>query len=423
MWKFALSNVGHAAQHLYKCWSFFAEHEGSPRFLWDRISSLHHTSMLYFGHNEFGRRMSEAMGVAYITALNKTLIPKRCSILWTVPSRQMFPGWGETFFNSRAAAWKLTASVTRMGVLPFGLLVGEQAWQLHAGLLVGVLGRGPSGKAHEDTYRAWPHAEAFVKLVQTNRPRSVSNATLFNLHHLTFREQALAIRKYQIIITTHGSHSVSLAFIKPCTVVIELLGEGYLVTMFSQLAIEAGGRAFFMYPGTSVLESAMHSAWNFNAGFRWMYRGRNAGEFAFLPADRVAEVLPVAIDAHMQCLRGDSKPPAGHDGIPYDNIPVMGGKTILNMNLTQKWLNDDAHCFECASARPSCCDSVEAKFAYVDGGFACAHCLKKFQRMSTADACRNATAACDKEKFACDEAARQKGWAHGGLICRFSNVQ
>ncbi len=61
--------------------------------------------------------------------------------------------------------------------------------------------------------------------------------------NMSLAAQAHRVREYDIIITTHGSHSVSLAFIKPCTVVLELLHDSYLVPMFGQLA---GGRSFFL---------------------------------------------------------------------------------------------------------------------------------------------------------------------------------
>ena len=49
--------------------------------------------------------------------------------------------------------------------------------------------------------------------------------------------QAEAVRRYAIIVSAHGSHSVGLAYIRPCTVLLELLSPSWLLPLFSGLAV------------------------------------------------------------------------------------------------------------------------------------------------------------------------------------------
>ena len=61
---------------------------------------------------------------------------------------------------------------------------------------------------------------------------------------------------FDLIITTHGSQSVSLAFLRPCTVVFEALAASYLVPgLFGQLAEEAGAAVFFLHSAPTVRDA------------------------------------------------------------------------------------------------------------------------------------------------------------------------
>ena len=381
-WRFSVTNVGHAAQHLFKCWSFFMEHESYDRFIYDTLAVTSEVDSHAFKRNKFARMMVEAMHAKVILFYNTTELPRYCGVEWKVPTRLYYPGWGESFFNRPQAAWKLTAAVLQTSlVLPQGLLAGESAQQ-ETGLKVGVLGRGKSSTG-EDRRRHWPHAIDFVEMVRRQGSSlGVANASEFVLDGLSLREQALAIRQQDVIITTHGSHSVSLAFLKRCSVVVEILAERYMVTLFSQLATEVGARVFLMHSGTSALSAANRTG-DAQLSIAHSSAARNGGRFDTLSAERVFSALPIALRARAACLRG------GDDDfpVPYDGIPTLGGMSAFKSSLQQ----DSRHCFECVTARASCCDSREAISEYADSGFACNHCMERYARWTKSDACAKAS--------------------------------
>eukprot|EP00966_Prymnesium_polylepis_P006872 158304-Prymnesium_polylepis.1 len=91
-WRFAVTNVGHAAQHLFKCWSFFMDHESSERFIYDRMAPTWAIDSHAFKRNTFARLMVESMGARVVLSYNRSLLPRSCAVQWLVPSRSFFPG-------------------------------------------------------------------------------------------------------------------------------------------------------------------------------------------------------------------------------------------------------------------------------------------------------------------------------------------
>ena len=371
IWRWAHTNIGHAAEYLFKCWSFIS-HEQSLRH------EGQNETRLLVDYIQRGQPLLQAFPRELMAAMGLTLVgprqqPTACAVLWAVPSRKLWPGWGEAWFASPPDAWRLTAAC--IGRQPFSDAATQLSLDSRPSLhnsaekqpLIGVLLRGPS-RSGESSRRDWPHAAQLAGLL--GEASGVRGGSLFWLNNISLATQAHRVREYDIIITTHGSHSVSLAFIKPCTVVLELLHDSYLVPMFGQLAAEAGGRSFFLHNGGSVTASVEHTQRHVGpTAYRANYRSRNEG-YGALPAERVAEALPALAAAHRRCLDGKPEPTIDDAA----NIPSLGGYEFLNASAR----TDPERCLSCAARDDRdmrCCASRDARAAYEEGGYGCARCL------------------------------------------------
>ena len=54
-----------------------------------------------------------------------------------------------------------------------------------------------------------------------------------------------------IIVSPHGAQLSNLAYIRPCTVVVELFPPGYYLQFFQSLVLSANGVSFEGYPAGS----------------------------------------------------------------------------------------------------------------------------------------------------------------------------
>ena len=175
-WRWSISNLGHTAQYLFKCWSFFQRHPTLPRHLVDLIENR-----VAF-KQPWSIELMRAMGASFLRGM-----PQHCAVMWSVPTRLWFPGYGEAWFNSPRDARQLTAAVMgSVGRLPPGAIVGA--------LRVGVLERGAihygTSKSHTNRARIWPGGEALVDMVRSQPPAGVASAERFYLHNQTLRQQA-----------------------------------------------------------------------------------------------------------------------------------------------------------------------------------------------------------------------------------------
>ena len=195
------SNIGHAAQYLFKCWSWFDLFPQASRILWVQIIGA------------YGYRMPWA--TALVSAMNATWIghatrAPACAALWAVPTRYLWPGWGESFFASVTSAQRLSALV-----LPRAMPRHEQS----RGLMVGV-----SNRADE---RRWVGAEAFVASLRARLPSGVAGAASWSMHNKTLREQIDLIRSHDVLIaprmgkcsTRRPAHAPVLRQLRPANAI------------------------------------------------------------------------------------------------------------------------------------------------------------------------------------------------------------
>ena len=379
VWNMAVQGqIGHQAQFLFKCWSFFQEHPNAKRIM---VDSIQHRG--FSNRSVWASKMARALHIEFALS-----IPKSCAVLWGAPTRNGVPGVGENWFPTPHAAWAMTAQVMRTGFSSSaGLLPGERR-RAFGDVNVGVLRRASSRQwkaTADERGRDWTQHEQFVRSVQSRPIQGVANASNFMLgNSLSLAQQAEEVRQYDIIITPHGSQSVGLAFIRPCTVVIEVLAAKYLVAMFSDLAIDAGGRSLMLVHGApSVLAAAAMTMNTFRGNSQRLNQARNAGSFDSLGVETVRDAVATALSIRQRCLAGDNR-------TAFDGVPTLGGFHDARAS----WLNVSLrgaadHCFHCTARDAACCSSVEAHAAYYhEGAYACGHCMATFRAQSLPAECQ-----------------------------------
>ena len=142
-WRWSLINIGHAAQFLFKCWSFFQQHPSLKRYIVDRVE-----------HRTAFRQMWSVEIMNSMHAVFSPGPPRRCAVVWSAPTRYWYPGFGESWFHNPLDAWQLTSAVLdKAPELPHAGLDGERrGGQLHDAR-VGVLEREMSRRKREITSR------------------------------------------------------------------------------------------------------------------------------------------------------------------------------------------------------------------------------------------------------------------------------
>jgi Glycosyltransferase 61 len=85
-------------------------------------------------------------------------------------------------------------------------------------------------------------------LERTFGPASMTVRNIETFGGLTFHEQARAIHTADVILSPHGAQLANLAYIRPCTVVVELFPPGYYLQLFQSLVVAANGVSFDGYP-------------------------------------------------------------------------------------------------------------------------------------------------------------------------------
>jgi hypothetical protein len=106
--------------------------------------------------------------------------------------------------------------------------------------------------ARQDATRRWVYTNETATLL--NQEWNRNNHTLIDVHirpgykSVPFQQQALEMHQSDIIISPHGAQLTNLAFIRPCTAVLELFPKGYYLGYFQPYVVNAGGVSFEGYP-------------------------------------------------------------------------------------------------------------------------------------------------------------------------------
>ena len=95
--------------------------------------------------------------------------------------------------------------------------------------------------------REWSLSHDTASLIEEVWGDDVHVKVVSNFHG-SLRDQALEMHNADIIISPHGAQLTNLAFIRPCTAVLELFPRGYYLGYFQPLVLSAGGVSFDGYP-------------------------------------------------------------------------------------------------------------------------------------------------------------------------------
>ena len=360
IWQWSGYNIGHAAQFLFKCWSFWHEvAAASPvRLIVDTTRERRR-----FFASTWASNMLAAMSARFAPRL-----PSDCALLWGAPQRTLGRG-GDRLPDAWFASPR-HASALKTQVMGPRMADADQ----RGGTRVVVLRRGSSYTSASEGSRDWPHAEAFVAAANAAPPRvgprpGAISAEMLWLHNESLVRQAELVHSADVIFTPHGSHGVSLAFVKRCAVVVELIPASYLTPMFADLAIEAGARAILLFRAPSVQAAinttlaARQWADGHRGGGARMAASRNAGHFDELHISTAQAALRKALELKERCLSADAS--VHSDGLE----PLLPGV------------------ISCASCHrpedsPRCCEAGETMSSYfLHGGYACPRCLPRLTRL------------------------------------------
>jgi len=337
-------NVGHAAQRLFRCFSFFHSatphggHQGRRYLLELSRPSSRWPSLV---SKPWPSDLVRAMGAEYTLRM-----PDGCTQTWRVPASLLswvnpWPGYSTAWFTHRQVAHELASLVVHQGRSAAELARGSMLRGGSRGgeLRVGVLNRLGSK-------RPWTQSSRFAELMARRRDDGSPNATHnplvaakivadfvfdeWTMDNLTLAQQVASVRSHDIIISPHGAQNINFAFARPCTVLLELFPDGYLLPMYLDAGSEAGALGFLMHPGTDLgvaLRLTSHTAGNNNR----QIRARSTR--VTTPATRVLDALPELVAAHRQCLLRQTpllSPPGVGGSLVWDGIPTVGGARWLH---------------------------------------------------------------------------------------------
>ena len=351
-WAASFFGVTQAALLLFRCWSFFIQHPRKHRLIWNRVDRRYYTDAL----TPWQAAIVRSMGATFTRAVTE------CAILWAVPTRKFQQGWAEAWFRQPSDAQELSARIAQTPATSSSLV------RLRILVSNGI----------EEEHNAWWFARTFVARVNRRPPQGVSGANLWSSREIgrrPLREQVELVRRHGIVVAMHGWQNVLFAFLRPGSVVLELIDFDRLVPLYLQLAIDVGAHAFFMVRAPSVNESAIATL---RLGLPHVLDAKrpvpaisNGNLATGITDESVLQAIPTLLAV------------SGQSGakIPYDGIPVFGGAQALAL--------PRGDCHRCgleeagALRTQDCCMSKEAWAAYADGGFACSHrCLGSFASLS-----------------------------------------
>lgn len=117
----------------------------------------------------------------------------------------------------------------------------------------------------------------------------------------TLHEQAMEMHNADIIISPHGAQLTNLAFICPCTAVLELFPRNYYLGYFQPLVLSAGGIAFDGYPwDRSRLVDTSAEFISDKKTRQWLRKSP-----IYASPESILRVLPNVISHILSCRRGE----------------------------------------------------------------------------------------------------------------------
>jgi hypothetical protein len=109
--------------------------------------------------------------------------------------------------------------------------------------------------------RVWEYGREASKMIQAEWDNNVDVEYIPSYSDYSLKDQAIHMHSADLIITPHGAQTTNAVFIRPCTVVLELLPYRFYHPKKLPLVMEVGGVAFYGYRhgGSPISETPGHT--------------------------------------------------------------------------------------------------------------------------------------------------------------------
>ena len=317
----------HAAEAIFPCWNYFVECTDSSAV--DEVernllilTNFSHPSAILFAHDEWTRSFLKVGNMAvkdlndYLFSLKNSgktqfeLVEELNRSSYLKPSRYLKRS------ADKANNWHIGPTAARafreINSLSLGML--QQVEEKNQSVLhIGILNR--KGERELDNGGALKDALIDAKNLLLEVVLNKNNLSLSHhssrqqsyqsiiIDHTTmdnkkFPEQVTWAAQQDIIITPHGAQNTNLAFIRPCTAVLEVYPHAYFIPeYFMSLVSFVGGIGF------SSIELPHVSASPFRATVEHSDRVKARSDHVEVDVDIIVEhVMLTILEAHLACL-------------------------------------------------------------------------------------------------------------------------
>mmetsp|Transcript_12604 Transcript_12604/g.18877 ORF Transcript_12604/g.18877 Transcript_12604/m.18877 type:complete len:464 (+) Transcript_12604:85-1476(+) len=150
--------------------------------------------------------------------------------------------------------------------------------------------------------REWVHAQETANKIKQAWGNWIEVKVLSTLNGNSLKEQALEFHRADIIVSPHGAQLTNLAFIRPCTVVLELFPNQYYLSYFQKYVLSAAGIHYEGYElGRSPLHDTMDTINNSEL------RGSARGKQMLASPQSILHALPRLILSCLSCQEDDQR--------------------------------------------------------------------------------------------------------------------
>ena len=150
--------------------------------------------------------------------------------------------------------------------------------------------------------REWVHAQETANKIKQAWGNWIEVKVLSTLKGNSLKEQALEFHRADIIVSPHGAQLTNLAFIRPCTVVLELFPTQYYLSYFQKYVLSAAG---IHYEGYELGRSPLHDTMDAINSFELRNSAR-ANQMLASPQS-ILHALPRLILSCLSCQEDDQR--------------------------------------------------------------------------------------------------------------------
>lgn len=269
---FSLNHFPHFLQQAYPCWSLLQSFVGSAKHFYfvfnndvnlrkvayiqsfleiiAKRSNLHITSLTVdrvTNSNSVGRRLPRNTNGCGPNDVSVAAVKAVQDSGWNAPVRY-FRNETKDFENLQKA---VLGNDFRIGPSCLSAVVPSTV-SSSSSIHILILDR-------KGSTRDWAFSRHAKRMLEQQQYIGEKNATVIvvvnyveSFSEMTLIQQAKAFHSADIVISPHGAQLANLAYIRPCTVVVELFPPGFYLQFFQSLVVAAGGISYEGYPSSRV---------------------------------------------------------------------------------------------------------------------------------------------------------------------------